>query len=93
MPRGHWSKLTRTKTYPLDTMKTRVQSRLLGDSSQAAKICVNSAAQSSTFKGIEMMLVRSSIQNCVQMLIFEYVKVMINNKKFSDGTTKRKSLV
>lgn len=71
-------------------MKTRLQSTLLSSTSESAKQCVESTVRSSRFKGVEIMLLRSSVQNCIQMLIFEYVKVKINEAKFSDGSTKPK---
>lgn len=71
-------------------MKTRLQSTLLTSASESAKQCQQSTIRSSHFKGVEIMLLRSSIQNCIQMLIFEYVKVKINEARFSDGSTRAK---
>lgn len=73
------------QTYPLDTMKTRVQNALVVQVSKSAQ---ESAARSSKFKGIEMMIVRSCIQNMLQMSMFEEMKNWINATPFSDGTTR-----
>ena len=67
---------------------------LVGD---AAKFAARAAARAATeggkaafrsskWKGIEMMILRSSIQNMVQMSIFEYMKKRIRALEFSDGT-------
>ncbi|KKY23844.1 putative mitochondrial carrier protein [Phaeomoniella chlamydospora] len=68
-------------TYPLDTMKTRAQSVLIGNPTKAAQSCVAAAAKSSKFKGVEMMILRSCIQNMIQMSAFEYFKTKINGLK------------
>jgi Mitochondrial carrier protein len=73
------------QTYPLDTMKTRVQNSLVGN---VSKIAQESVARSSKFKGIEMIIMRSCIQNMLQMSLFEEIKNWINAKPFKDGTTK-----
>ena len=73
------------QTYPLDTMKTRVQNSLVVNVSKAAQ---ETAARSSKFKGIEMMIVRSCIQNMLQMSLFEEMKNWINDTPFSDGSTR-----
>jgi len=78
---------TRPQTYPLDTMKTRVQNSLVGNVSKMAQ---ESVARSSKFKGIEMIIMRSCIQNMLQMSLFEEIKNWINAKPFKDGTTKLK---
>lgn len=71
-------------------MKTRCQNMLVGDAAKfAAKVAVaggKAAVRSSKWKGIEVMILRSSIQNMVQMSIFEYVKKGIRGLEFSDGT-------
>jgi hypothetical protein len=64
-------------------MKTRVQNSLIGNVSKVAK---ESAARSSKFKGIEMIIMRSCIQNMIQMSFFESIKNWINAKPFADGT-------
>ena len=66
-------------------MKTRVQNALIVNVSKVAR---ESAAKSSKFKGIEMMIVRSCIQNMLQMSLFEEMKNWINATPFRDGTTK-----
>lgn len=70
-------------------MKTRCQNMLVGD---AAKIAEKAAVEggkaimrSSKWKGVEIMILRSSIQNMVQMSIFEYTKKAIRGLEFSDG--------
>lgn len=73
------------QTYPLDTMKTRVQNSLVGN---VSKLAQESAARSSKFKGIEMIIMRSCIQNMIQMSLFEEIKNWINAKPFKDGTTR-----
>lgn len=77
--------ICREQTYPLDTMKTRVQNSLVGN---VSKVAQESAARSSKFKGIEMIIMRSCIQNMIQMSLFEEIKNWINAKPFMDGTTK-----
>lgn len=86
------------QTYPLDTMKTRVQNNLVGNrppsqptsTSTSIKSALDSAAKSvsraSKWKGIEMIILRSSIQNMIQMSFFEQGKVVIDNLTFSDGS-------
>jgi hypothetical protein len=75
------------QTYPLDSMKTQTQNRLVG---QAAKDAVKSAAKSaasfSKWKGIEMAIIRSAFQNMIQMSIFEQAKLMIDGMEFSNGS-------
>lgn len=83
------------KTYPLDTMKTRVQNHLVGDTAKfAEKVAAEgamTAARSSKWKGIEMMFLRSMVQNTIQMSIFEYTKSVINDLEFEDGSTELES--
>lgn len=74
-------------TYPLDTMKTRAQNRLVGNSSSSIDALSKAVARSSKWKGVEMIILRSSIQNMIQMSIFESVKTEIIGMKFSDGRT------
>ena len=59
-----------------------------GDSSGLAKAAATAAktARASSWKGIEMMLLRSSLQNAIQMLIFETLKRKIMALEFSNGT-------
>jgi len=87
-------------TYPLDTMKTRAQNNLVGMSSpsssskaslstaleSAAKSAVSSAHSGSKWKGVEMIIIRSVLQNMIQMSFFEQAKVWIDKLEFSDGS-------
>ena len=82
-------------TYPLDTMKTRQQNNLVGSSApnETLASALGSAAKSaaattssSKWKGIEMIIVRSTIQNMIQMSFFEQAKVWIDKLEFSDGS-------
>ncbi|KIX07518.1 uncharacterized protein Z518_02171 [Rhinocladiella mackenziei CBS 650.93] len=89
-------------TYPLDTMKTRAQNNLVGSDytttastvaskpsaalSSALDTAAKAAALSSKWKGVEMIILRSSIQNMIQMSFFEQAKVVIDNLTFSDGS-------
>ena len=63
---------------------------LVGDAANfAKKVAVaggKAAVRSSKWKGIEVMILRSSIQNMVQMSLFEYTKKEIRALRFSDGT-------
>lgn len=85
-------------TYPIDTMKTRQQNQLLSPmqapsyspanaATAAAKEAAYKASKQGRWRGIEMVIVRTAIQNMIQMSAFEQVKVWIDNAKFSDGTT------
>ncbi|RMD44819.1 hypothetical protein DV735_g283, partial [Chaetothyriales sp. CBS 134920] len=78
-------------TYPLDSMKTRSQNRLVGTSAvkQAASVAANEASKVkfSKYKGIEMVLLRSALQGMIQQSIFEEAKRWIDELKFSDGST------
>jgi hypothetical protein len=85
------SGLTYCQTYPLDTMKTRAQNSLVGPAALARKASTSAAlataaVRGSKWKGVEMMIARSSLQNMIQMLIFEYVKTQINGLEFRDGS-------
>lgn len=86
-------------TYPLDTMKTRTQNNLVGacsvpsttskasaSLSSALDTAAKSVARVSKWKGLEMIILRSSIQNMIQMSFFEQAKVVIDNMSFSDGS-------
>lgn len=83
-------------TYPLDTMKTRVQNQLVGrfaskDLSASVREemmkGLKNAGRGSKWKGVEMIIARSSIQNMIQMSIFEGIKTRIIGVEFSDGNT------
>lgn len=104
-------------TYPLDTMKTRAQNNLVGNSgiaaatatttsagaavtavsngkqptlsaalSTAASTASSAAAKASKWKGVEMIIIRSTLQNMIQMSFFEQAKVWIDKLEFSDGS-------
>ena len=85
-------------TYPLDTMKTRQQNALVGSNytsakatlstafEGAAKSAMSSAHTGSKWKGVEMIIVRSVLQNMIQMSFFEQAKVWIDKLEFSDGS-------
>lgn len=87
------------QTYPLDTMKTRAQNNLVGSGrvasttskpsaslSTALDTAAKAVARSSKWKGVEMIILRSSIQNMIQMSFFEQAKVVIDDLTFSDGS-------
>ena len=85
-------------TYPIDTMKTRQQNQLLSPmqapapfvanaATTAAKDAAYKASKQGRWRGIEMVIVRTVIQNMIQMSAFEQVKLWIDNAKFKDGTT------
>lgn len=85
-------------TYPIDTMKTRTQNQLLrpvetpsatvaNAVSSAARAAAKQASKQGRWRGIEMVIVRTAIQNMIQMTAFEQVKVWIDNAKFKDGST------
>lgn len=82
-------------TYPIDTMKTRVQSQLLQPKAvpstnevarQAAAMAAKSASKQGRWRGIEMVIVRTAIQNMIQMSAFEQVKVWIDEAEFRNGS-------
>lgn len=82
------------QTYPLDTSKTRAQNNLLTDpakaslrsaSNQALKQAGKVAVQSSRWHGVEMIIIRSFIQNMIQMTGFERIKIWIDKLEFADG--------
>ncbi|EXJ70620.1 uncharacterized protein A1O5_06691 [Cladophialophora psammophila CBS 110553] len=85
-------------TYPLDTMKTRAQNNLVGSSlpsstpNQTLGAAIESSAKAamrrvpSKWKGVEMIILRSSLQNMIQMSFFEQAKVWIDKLEFSDGS-------
>lgn len=73
-------------------MKTQAQNRLVG---LGAKKAINNAATDagktaarsiSKWKGLEMVILRSALQNMIQMSLFEYLKVKIDDLSFSNGT-------
>lgn len=78
-------------------MKTRAQNQLLqprstidaakGAMTAAAKTAAKQASKQGRWRGLEMVIIRSAIQNMIQMTAFEQVKVMIDNAKFKDGST------
>lgn len=86
-------------TYPLDTMKTRVQNTLVGTTNKISpsplpittsptlEAAAAFVTRSSKWQGVEMIILRSSIQNMIQMSIFEWVKKYIIAMEFSDGRT------
>ena len=76
-----------SKTYPFDTMKTRVQSRLVGNpAKETAESLAKMATRGSKWKGVEIIILRSVIQNMIQMSFFEQAKVAIDGMAFSDGS-------
>lgn len=78
-------------------MKTRAQNQLLQPRSvldaaktqmtAAAKDAAKKASKQGRWRGLEMVILRSAIQNMIQMTAFEQVKVMIDGSKFKDGST------
>ncbi|WEW55532.1 hypothetical protein PRK78_000963 [Emydomyces testavorans] len=64
-------------TYGLDTRKTRAQSILLGKSSEISEATIV-AARSSTYRGMTVLLLRTSVQNMILLSSFEYFKKKIN---------------
>lgn len=52
---------------------------------KAAKVATASS-RASKWRGVEMIIVRSSIQNMIQMLIFEGIKTRIIDMEFSNGS-------
>jgi Mitochondrial carrier protein len=84
-----------SQTYPLDSMKTQAQNRLVGvGAKRAASAMMTEAGKAamntnlSKWKGIEMVLLRSAVQSMIQMTMFEEIKRWIDGLKFSDGTMK-----
>ena len=79
-------------------MKTRAQNNLVGTAypgksvsasaslSSALDTAGKAAVRSSKWKGVEMIILRSSLQNMIQMSFFEQAKVIIDNLEFSDGS-------
>jgi len=83
-------------------MKTRAQNQLLTgqapppvtslsdhmtvEATKAAKAAAKQASRQGRWRGIEMVIVRTAIQNMIQMTAFEQVKVMIDNAKFKNGS-------
>lgn len=85
--------LSWTMTYPLDTMKTQAQNRLVGLGAKkslagaaASELGKASTRSLSKWKGLEMVILRSALQNMIQMSIFEYLKEKIDALAFSNGT-------
>lgn len=75
-------------------MKTRAQNQLLGvpQPKEALNAAATAISKSSKWKGIEMVIIRTAIQNMIQMTAFEQVKVWIDNAKFKDGSTNLPSI-
>ena len=75
-------------------MKTRAQNHLVGDTAKFAERVAaegaKGAARASKWKGVEMMILRSSVQNMIQMSIFEWSKGIVNDLEFSDGSKERR---
>jgi len=77
-------------------MKTRAQNNLVNTGtpapaspsalSSATSTLSQAAMRSSKWKGVEMIILRSSLQNMIQMSFFEQAKVVIDNMSFSDGS-------
>lgn len=83
-------------------MKTRAQNQLLlthapkpapvlsetltKQAKKAAKKAASQASKQGRWRGIEMVIVRTAIQNMIQMTAFEQVKVLIDNAKFKNGS-------
>lgn len=68
-------------------MKTQAQNRLVGLGAKAATEAAKSSARNlSKWKGLEMVILRSALQNMIQMTLFEYLKVKIDNLSFSNGS-------
>lgn len=53
---------------------------------KAAKKAARQASKQGRWRGIEMVIVRTAIQNMIQMTAFEQVKVLIDNAKFTNGS-------
>jgi len=54
--------------------------------SSALDTAAKTASRASKWKGVEMIILRSSIQNMIQMSFFEQAKVVIDDLTFSDGS-------
>lgn len=76
-------------------MKTRAQNNLLSTTrasslsevvTEATKKAAKTASKQGRWRGIEMVIIRSAVQNMIQMTAFEQVKVLIDNAKFTDGS-------
>ena len=79
-------------------MKTRAQNNLVGTAnpgkpapasaslSSALDTAAKAVVRSSKWKGVEMIILRSSLQNMIQMSFFEQAKVIIDKLEFSDGS-------
>ena len=68
-------------------MKTQAQNRLVGLGAKAAADATKASARTlSKWKGLEMVILRSALQNMIQMSIFEYLKVQIDDLAFSSGS-------
>ncbi|KPI38818.1 putative mitochondrial carrier [Cyphellophora attinorum] len=85
--------LSWTMTYPLDSMKTQAQNRLVGEGAKrsmaeaaSAELRKTPARSFSKWKGLEMVILRSALQNMIQMSLFEYLKERIDALAFSNGS-------
>lgn len=74
-------------------MKTQAQNRLVGAGAKkavadAAKAELGKAATRnlSKWKGLEMVIARSALQNMIQMSLFEWLKTKIDEQTFSNGS-------
>lgn len=54
--------------------------------STATATASSAAAKASKWKGVEMIIIRSTLQNMIQMSFFEQAKVWIDKLEFSDGS-------
>ena len=79
-----------TTTSQQDTVHRLANAAITSQSPTAlekAAAVATASSRASKWKGVEMIIIRSSIQNMLQMLIFESVKNRIMDRKFSDGGT------
>ncbi|KAJ5238620.1 hypothetical protein N7468_003239 [Penicillium chermesinum] len=63
-------------TYPLDTRKTRAQSVLLGKTKEVGEASV-AVAQSSMYKGVSIILLRTGVNNMILLSLYEYLRSKI----------------
>lgn len=75
-------------TYPLDTMKTRAQSVLLGSSGKAAV----ATTFTSKLRGLEVSIARTALQNCLIMVAFEWAKKKINGLDVGEADSGSKAV-
>ena len=70
-------------------MKTQAQNRLVGAGARdyaSAAVSAVGQPKASKWKGLEMMIARSAVQNMIQMSLFEQFKIYIDELTFSDGS-------